>query len=94
MTHNQINQVIQILHDLEEDGGYKALTEAGDDRHFNQFRGDVSKLRTRCFGTNPTAEEIRHELKLLQSACFGSTLAPFRPFLTKALAALDGPGHA
>jgi hypothetical protein len=79
MTDNQINKVAQILHDLEEDEGYKALTVADDDLHFNQFRGDVRKLRTRLFGANPAIEDIRHELKLLQSACFGGSSPHFDP---------------
>lgn len=89
MTDTQTNKVAEALHELEEDSRFKALAETDDDRHFNRFREDVRNLRTRIFGTTLAREQIQQELRLLQAACFGATLAPFRPYLTRALVALD-----
>jgi hypothetical protein len=80
-----------VLGDLEEDPDYKALAEAGTNPDFNEFRQQVEVIRARCLAfpfTYGNVHEVRGLLITLYINCRG-TLGRFRPFVERALTALD-----
>jgi hypothetical protein len=88
-----IQNAALLLGDLQEDVRYRALDATEADARFNQFRRQVELVQIRCFQMYPpdkrTEPEVRGLLERLRDTCTG-TLAPFRPYLDRALAALDG----
>jgi hypothetical protein len=83
-----------VLSDLEESTEYKALDAfPGASERFLEFRQRIEHARTRCMAIYPpnqaTSDEIRGLLEPLLPKCT-ARLAPFRPFIQRALAALDG----
>jgi hypothetical protein len=91
MTNILPEEVSAILSDLEDDPRYKTLARERTDPRVERFVEDVRNVRTKCYLPGETVENVRRDLRQLQSECSGA-LAPFRSFLTRALASLDNRG--
>ena len=88
-----MNKAALVLGELQESTDYRALDALGGSERFQGFRQTVEVAQIRCFSIYPpdkaTPDEIRGLLKPLLPQCT-ARLAPLKPFIERALAALDG----